>query len=206
MLQKRPLLERFLSLSRRAIWLKLTSRNKKKKKWIAFIIAFRYQWVYLHTLYCQLSALFSLTNNWPREWGDQFVSVCFWCEWSPNSLSLQNTETPCLLRAEMRSLFAYESVFREGKKANRIWHYLRGAKHSSCAVRRLGKADVCMCVCLCVCVYLCVRLWAHMWGCMRVVEMRARSWVNKRFSRSKLVKCICTELIQGISLSKKKKK
>lgn len=51
----------------------------------------------------------------------------------------------------MRSLFAYESVFREGKKANRIWHYLRGAKYSSCAVRRLGKADVCMCVCLCVC-------------------------------------------------------
>ena len=28
--------------------------------------------------------------------------------------------------------------------------------------------------------------------------------MNKRFSRSKLVKCICTELIQGISLSKKK--
>lgn len=52
----------------------------------------------------------------------------------------------------MRSLFAYESVFREGKKANRIWHYLRGAKHSSCAVRRLGKADVCMCVCVFVCV------------------------------------------------------
>ena len=43
-----------------------------------------------------------------------------------------------------------------GKKANRIWHYLRGAKHSSCAVRRLGKADVCMCVCLFVCVCLLV--------------------------------------------------
>ena len=153
MLQKRPLLERFLSLSRRAIWLKLSLRNKKKI-WIAFIIVFRYQWVYLHTLNCQLSALFSLTNNWPREWGDQFVSVCFWCEWSPNSLSLQNTETPCLLRAEMHSLFAYESVFREGKKANGIWHYLSGAKHSSCAVRRLGKAGVCMCVCLFVCAFV----------------------------------------------------
>lgn len=33
-----------------------------------------------------------------------------------NSLSLQNTETPCLLWAEMLSLFAYEPLFSEATK------------------------------------------------------------------------------------------
>lgn len=47
-----------------------------------------------------------------------------------NSLSLQNTETPWLLWADVFSLFAHESLFREAtkkKNTKRIWLYQSGA-------------------------------------------------------------------------------